>query len=63
MWISRISPVLFAIYTTEVHSAVERDAEGSRCIFFIDYVTRVVEGDKINDFFRSLEGCARGSLV
>ena len=39
---SPVSPVLFAIYITDIHQAVESQVEDSRGISFVDDVTWVV---------------------
>lgn len=52
----------FAICIAEIHGAVERQVDGSRGISFVDDVTRVVEGDNINDIVCRLERFAAASL-
>ena len=59
---SPISPVLFAIYTADVHAAVEEQVEGSRGISFVDGVTWVAEGADVGEVVRRLEQCAAATL-
>lgn len=59
---SPASPVLFAIYITEIHQAVESQVEDSRCICFVDDVTWLVEGVDVSDVVRKLGQCASASL-
>ena len=59
---SPISPVLFAIYISDIHQAVESQAEDYRGISFVDDVTWLAEGMDLEDVIRKLEKCAEASL-
>ena len=59
---SPISPVLFAIYITDIHDVVERQVEDGRGISFVDDVTWLVEGTDLNDVVSKLGRCAVASL-
>lgn len=59
---SPISPVLFAIYITDIHRAVESQADNSRGIFFADDVTWLVEGATVDEVVQRLEQSAAASL-
>lgn len=57
---SLISPVLFAIYIAEIHE-VEKQVERCRGISFVDGVTWLSGGDRIDEAVRRLERCAAAS--
>ena len=59
---SPISPALFAIYSADIHEAVEDQVEDSRGISYVDDVTWVVEGTDVDDVVSKLERCAQASL-
>ena len=56
---SPVSPVLFALYITEIHQAVECQVEDCRGISFIDDVTWIVEGYDVDNVVSKLEQCSR----
>ena len=57
------SPVLFAIYIAEVHTAVEGQVLNSCGISFVDDVTWLVEGQGVGEVVQKLERCATASLA
>ena len=59
---SPVSPVLFAIYTADIHKEVEEKVEGCRGISFVDDMTWVAEGEGLLDLKLKLEECAERSL-
>jgi ribonuclease HI len=59
---SPVSPVLFALYISEIHQAVESQVEDCRGISFVDDITWIVEGTDIEDVSCKLEQCATASL-
>ena len=58
---SPVSPVLIALYITEIHQAVKSKIEGCRGISFADGATCIVEGYDISGVATGLKRCARAS--
>ena len=59
---SPVLPVLFCIYLSGVHGAVEERVQGARGISFVDDVTWFVEGGCIEEVAAGLERCAQESI-
>ena len=55
-----VSPVLIALYITEIHQAVESKIEGCQGISFADGATWIVEGYDISGVATGLKRCAKG---
>ena len=59
---SPVSPVLFGIYISGVHGAVQSRVQGAAGISFVDDVTWFITGPNVKTIREGLEACARESI-
>jgi ribonuclease HI len=55
---SAVSPILFAIYISDIHSVVEGRVKGIKALSFVDDVTWLAIGKDIGEVVEKLERCA-----
>ena len=60
---SPVSPVLFGIYISEVHVAIQSKVPETAGISFVDDVTWFATGTNVNAIRERLEMCARESIL
>ena len=60
---SPVSPILFGIYISEVHEAVQSKVQDTAGISFVDDVTWFVTGSSVDAIRDRLEACARESIL